>query len=182
MEYRLANLSDLKNVASLHAKSWQQTYSGILSDEYLDKKVLEDRLGVWHERLAHKNGNQTLLLAEENNNLLGFICLMEEPEKERVLLDNLHVDESYKGRGIGKELIARALASLDGLKGRGLYLEVLAKNENAIRFYERLKGVCTESNTWSSPCGNDVKEFVYFWPSAVELLELLKRKVEIKQS
>ena len=181
MEYRQAGLRDLEAIANLHAKSWQETYTGILSDEYLDKDVLQDRLDVWRKRLTNKSANQTVLLAEEVNNLLGFICLVKSPSAKTILLDNLHVDSSHKGKGLGKQLIDRALSCLGDLKGQSLYLEVLAKNEDAIRFYERLEGKRTETNVWNSPCGSKVEEFVYVWPSKDELLELLKLKVEVKQ-
>jgi ribosomal protein S18 acetylase RimI-like enzyme len=181
VEYRQASLGDLDAIANLHAKSWQETYIGILSDEYLEGNVLQDRLEVWRKRLTNKNKNQTVLLAEEANNLLGFICLVKESGEETILLDNLHIDSSHKGKGLGRQLIDRALSSLGDLKGLSLYLEVLAKNEDAIRFYERLEGKRTETNVWNSPCGSKVEEFVYVWPSADEFLELLKRKVEVKQ-
>ena len=64
MEYRQASLGDLDVIANLHAKSWQETYIGILSDEYLEGNVLQDRLEVWRKRLTNKNKNQTVLLAE----------------------------------------------------------------------------------------------------------------------
>ena len=174
MEYRQADLRDLEAIANLHAKSWQETYIGILSDEYLDKDVLQDRLDVWRERLAYKNANQTVLLVEEANNLLGFICLKEEASAETILLDNLHVDSSYKGKGLGRQLIDRALSRLGDLKGQSLYLEVLAKNENAIRFYEKLEGKRIKTNIWSSPCDSKVEEFVYLWPSALKLRKSLR--------
>lgn len=181
MEYRQAGLGDLDAIANLHAKSWQETYIGILSDKYLEGNVLQDRLDVWRKRLTNKNENQTVLLVEEVSKLLGFICLMKEPGEETILLDNLHIDSSHKGEGLGRQLIDRALSSLGDLKGQSLYLEVLAKNEDAIRFYERLEGKRTETNVWISPCGSKVEEFVYVWPSTDELLELLKRKVEVNQ-
>lgn len=180
MEYRQAGLRDLNAIANLHAKSWQETYIGILSDEYLDKDVLKDRLDVWRERLINKSANQTVLLAEEASNLLGFICLVKSPSAETILLDNLHVDSSHKGKGLGKQLIDRALSCLGDLKGQSLYLEVLAKNENAIRFYERLEGKRTEVNIWNSPCGSKVEEFVYVWSNVDRLKESLNFKAEIK--
>ena len=106
---------------------------------------------------------------------------MKESGEETILLDNLHIDSNHKGKGLGRQLIDRALSSLGNLKGQSLYLEVLAKNEDAIRFYERLEGKRTETNVWNSPCGSKVEEFVYVWPSTDELLELLKRKVEVNQ-
>ena len=174
MEYRQAGLRDLEAIANLHAKSWQETYIGILSDEYLDKDVLQDRLDVWRKRLTNKSANQIVLLAEEVNNLLGFICLVKSPSAKTILLDNLHVDSSYKGKGLGRQLIYRVLSSMGELEGLSLYLEVLAKNENAIRFYEKLEGKRTKTNIWNSPCGSKVEEFVYLWPSALKLRKSLR--------
>gem|GEM_PF-1761728 len=50
MQFRAAEYGDYPAIACLHAKSWQGHYQGILSDDYLDHCVLEDKQvaeGIW---------------------------------------------------------------------------------------------------------------------------------------
>ena len=172
MNYRIAKKLDIENLAQLHSKSWQETYQGILSDHYLQESVYQDRLEVWQKRLAQANENQYVLLVEEDRfesskeNIVGFICLIRNISNNEILLDNLHVESKYKGRGIAKKLILKSLSGLGDITGTKLYLEVLAKNTPAIRFYEKLLGKLTGQGMWQAPCGNQVEEFVYTWPCA----------------
>lgn len=47
-------------------------------------------------------------------------------------IEALHVDDSYRGRGIGKQLLlAVAEWQQQYFKDLGLYLEVVAKNESS---------------------------------------------------
>ena len=67
-------------------------------------------------------------------------------------MDNLHVSESAKGRGIGKNLIS--LVAQEVLRGNPtakMYLWVLKNNKSAIGFYERLGGV-----NFETVVGNDI--------------------------
>ena len=177
MDYRVANLKDLDAIASLHAKSWQATYKGILSSSYLEHSVLDDRYAIWSQRLSEPSESQTILVAQDNSReeVVGFICIetkMRE-EKKSILLDNLHVAEAFKGKGIGKKLILNALSHLNELENQSLYLEVLAENKDAIRFYEKLGAKKVDAGIWSAPCGTQVNEFVYAWESAAVLKNLL---------
>ena len=58
VELREAVYEDCANIAALHAESWQRAYRGILSDDFLDHFVLEDRLAVWSERFSAPKKNQ----------------------------------------------------------------------------------------------------------------------------
>ena len=49
--YRAATYEDRVTIAALHADSWRVTYRGVYRDEFLDRDVLQDRIGVWEGRL-----------------------------------------------------------------------------------------------------------------------------------
>jgi len=42
---------DISGIANLHALSWQENYNEVLSKNYLEHKVLDERLGVWTKAL-----------------------------------------------------------------------------------------------------------------------------------
>ena len=142
--YRLVELTDCESIAALHVESWRQTYRGILSNDYLDGAIDQDRYAVWTERLLDPAVNQRILLAEEASSLLGFICLfLDEDPIRGTLIDNLHVDPALKGRGIGAGLLREAMHRfISEASGPGYYLGVYEANTSAINFYERMGGTC----------------------------------------
>ena len=166
--YRPIELTDCEAIAVLHAESWRQTYRGILTDEYLDGPVGEDRYAVWQERFANPAPNQRVLLAEENGNLLGFICLfLDEDPLRGTLIDNLHVDPTLKGRGIGSALLHEGIRQVMPLaRQAGLYLYVYEANVSAIRFYNRMGGTCVSQDWYELPGGGQAMACCYAWPTS----------------
>ncbi len=140
--YSEASFSDFKAIAALHARSWQQNYRGILSEKYLDEKVLEDRLHVWEERLKNNKENQFILTAKEEGNLLGFVCAyLDYDSVWGSYLDNLHVSQAYQGNRIGQLLMEKVIQWVSkNSASNKLFLWVLKDNVSALRFYKRLDG------------------------------------------
>lgn len=168
MILREANIRDLSNITALHVKSWRENYRGTLSTEYLAEQVLADREKVWTERLTNPALNQYVLIAEADGFIAGFICVFGAIHpKYGSIIDNLHVNSSIKGQGLGtKLLIAAAKWAANHYQDHDLYLEVLASNEKAIGFYESLGAKNMDFSYWHTPCGNKVKEFIYSWGAA----------------
>ncbi|KAB2932692.1 MAG: GNAT family N-acetyltransferase [Leptonema illini] len=107
MILRFATVEDTEAIATLHAESWRTSYRGMLRDEYLDKDVFQDRKDLWMSRLFSPAENQCIILAEEDDELCGFICAFgNDDPRWGTLIDNLHVRQDRKGLGIGKALIA----------------------------------------------------------------------------
>ena len=75
MTYRKVKSSDLNQIAVLHAQSWQVAYKGILSDVFLEKEVIFDRLNVWMERFEKREKNRLIYVAVEKEVVKGFICV-----------------------------------------------------------------------------------------------------------
>ncbi|MDX2319581.1 MAG: GNAT family N-acetyltransferase [Moritella sp.] len=165
MILREASLKDLSDIAALHAQSWRENYSGALSAEYLNEHVSSDRTKIWTERLTNPSFNQYVLIAEDDGVLCGFVCVYgAKHPKYGTIIDNLHVNSSIKGQGLGTTLlIAAAKWAATNYKDHDLHLEVLELNENAIKFYKSLGGRNIALSYWDTPCGNKVKEFIYSW-------------------
>ncbi len=76
MDLRLAEYKDYERIAHLHADSWKRHYRGILSDNYLDKEAIDDKLLIWQTRLTNPPFNQHIVLAEEGGCCsASFVCL-----------------------------------------------------------------------------------------------------------
>ena len=168
---RLATLSDLNHIASLHVQSWRDNYQEALSQEYLEQHVETERKAVWSERLTVPKSNQLVLVAEGDMGFCGFICVFGAHHPNYgTIIDNLHVNPAVKGQGIGTKLLrAAAKWASENYQQFPMYLEVLACNPKAIGFYQALGGRQVDSAYWHTPCGNKVEEYLYFWDEPTKL-------------
>ena len=173
IRYREAVQEDAHAIANLHAESWRATYRGSYSDEYLDGPVFQDRIDVWTKRLSTPPPNQVVLLAEDSAGLAGFACVVgDKDEQWGSLLDNLHVRRQRHGQGIGRSLMSEVARWCHAHHAeRGLYLWVIAQNDHARRFYERLGAtdVGGESRVPSAGGGEPIALRRYAWPAPVDI-------------
>ena len=171
MILREAHIEDLSNIAELHAQSWRENYSDVLSDKYLSEELCSDRVKVWTARFTNPPANQLILIAEDESCFCGFVCVFgAQHPKFGTIVDNLHVKSNIKGKGVGTKLIvAAAKWAFTNYRNEDLYLEVLESNSKAIKFYESLGGNNIDVAFWHTPCGNKVKEFIYSWGSPEKL-------------
>ncbi len=173
ISFSLATSNDAHSIAALHALSWQRHYKGILSDQYLDKDVFEDRLEVWQRRFEHPSADQYVLLAKDDETICGLACtyLNDDPEYG-ALLDNLHVLAEWQGQGIGTNLMALTaewVAKHDPVGS--LYLWVFEENYGARTFYDRMKGHVAERDTIENVGGGSATILRYVWPDLQELVQ-----------
>jgi len=155
MIYRIARLEDFEEIAILHAHSWSTFYRNIFTDNYLDHEVLPDRLAVWEKRAETVEANRHIIVAEENERIIGFACTyLDHPSGNGSLLDNLHVLENHQGRGIG---IAFMQKSFDWIQKESpnqlMYLTVLTENHKSKDFYYRFGGKFEEEYIEKTPYG-----------------------------
>ncbi len=144
--YRTATVADVDRIAALHARSWQETYRGIMPNDFLDDEVEDERLEVWQERFAEQPPNRQIIVAEDREQLVGFACVCRGSDPVYgALLDNLHVASTYKGRGIGRRLIKRAAGWVQQREPASpFYLWVYEQNHPARAFYDSLGAINQE--------------------------------------
>jgi GNAT superfamily N-acetyltransferase len=167
MTIREAGLADAVAIAQLHAHSWQTAYRGILSDDFLQGPLPENRRALWHARLsaAADRADQIVLVDEQEGALRGFACAFLEADPEwGCLLDNLHVVPDLKGKGLGRQLMAAVALRVWRSNPRGrLHLWAYEQNLAARRFYERLGGAVTDCHAELAPDGTEVNAVRYCW-------------------
>ena len=171
MRCREATHEDAVAVATLHAESWRATYRGAYRDEYLDGDVLQERIGVWRNRLSAPPPNQFVVLAEEDGRLIGFACAYgRDDERWGTLLDNLHVRRERHRQGTGTRLVSEVARWCRVHHADcGLYLWVLAQNSQARRFYERLGATDRGGDMSVPPGGGLVNSRRYAWTTLDEI-------------
>jgi len=172
--YRNAERKDWRNIAQLHAHSWKIHYRGIVTDDYLDNHVENERKEVWRKRFEQPNKKQITILAEEEEKLIGFTCVfLDADETYGTLLDNLHVHPDRMRHGIGKVLMIKSAESIIKIKSNtSMYLWVLTANEKAISFYEKLGGARHETHKWKTPDNTNPETYRYVWDDLSKLSKL----------
>ena len=129
---REAKLEDAKDKGYVHYKSWQETYAGIINQEYLDKMSIEKCVAI-----AEKYPENTLI-AEFDGKVTGFLCYSQCRDmdyEDCAEIVAVYVLKEYHKKGIGKMLMDEAIKKLSEYKK--LILWVLDNNKNAIGFYEK---------------------------------------------
>ena len=173
MKIRRATPLDAERIAAMHTDNWRASYRGHMKDAYLDQSIFDERREVWRTRMANPGPTEHVLLAVENEEIIGFSSMIgRENERWGNMLDNLHVSGDHKGRGIGEHLLRATAARLEQhYPGLGMYLWVLEANHGARRFYERMGGVNAERDTWAPPDGSSLPCLRYVWRDLGSLID-----------
>lgn len=164
IKFRNANANDVNSIINLHTQSWRENYQSSLSPEFLNNSIEPYMLGKWTKRLREPENNQHVIVAEENNKIIGFASVYLDFDSEcAALLDNLHVSKKYKRQGIGNELMRRAAIWILAKNKFKMFLWVIADNLPAIKFYEKIGGQNIETLNAELPDGGRPKTYKMFW-------------------
>ena len=128
---------EIRGKAFVHWKCWQETYPGLVSQEYLDNLTLEkteEKAFQWRDNL---------LVAKDGDRVVGFVGYGQSEEADTGEVFALYVLPEFHGTGVGRQLMDAALEKLSAYPRICLWL--VKGNGRAIRFYEkcgfRLNGV-----------------------------------------
>jgi ribosomal protein S18 acetylase RimI-like enzyme len=141
MNIRHAQSSDFPLIAAVQSESWQDAYSGVLPEAYIGGQISEDLRRHW-DAVEIQSGDVVLVAEDDEiSGIIGFIAIWCRPDP---FIDNLHVKPSRRSQKIGTTLLISAVQLLMHQGHKTAYLWVVESNIRAIRFYERLGGVCTD--------------------------------------
>lgn len=163
---------DAELIAVMHTTSWRTAYRGILSDEYLDGGIAEERRAEWRRRLSAPSADALGFIALLDNEPVGFVFgFQNEHDRWGTIVDNLHVLPGWKGRGIGRQLMARfAAALIERGDQAGVFLWVYEKNTAARRFYGSIGGSMVETTDYEVPGGGEARILRITWNSPRDLV------------
>ena len=113
----------------------ERTYEEKLTDEYRERYL------EWVDRCVDEQP-QSVTVADVDGELVGYVFVLPESLSmiwDAAVLNELFLDEAYRGTGIADELMAAALAFADDqdLPLERIVLDVDRDNERARAFYAR---------------------------------------------
>ncbi|WP_434451065.1 GNAT family N-acetyltransferase [Lentzea sp. E54] len=130
MTVRPAAASDAPAVASVHVRTWQAAYRGLVPDSVLDSLSVEARTSMW-EHAIPRGG---VWVGPVDDEIAGFAAAGPSEEPDAAFqLHALYVLPSAWGTSLGFELARAALGA-----EQDVVLWVFDENPRARRFYERL--------------------------------------------
>jgi GNAT superfamily N-acetyltransferase len=176
MEIRRALDDDSMSIASVHVRSWQAAYPGLIPQDYLDGLRPEDRVDGWSQVLLATDWPRAgvLVLVDDKSSrsegapskeILGFCHLCPTRDDDRDTSTTGEVTSIYLapeawGAGNGVALLAAAIDEMIVARYTTATLWALDTNARARRFYEtggwRLDGA-TKLNDWGTFVCTDVR-------------------------
>jgi GNAT superfamily N-acetyltransferase len=157
---RPAVLADTGAIASVHVRSWQAGYAGLLAGDQLRGPSEAQRDAMWHEVLGG-GGGLIVSVAEHDDAIVGF-CAVAAPSSDTDAAGDvaevraLYVDPSAWRTGAGRALMEAALEALRAGSWREVTLWVMDGNERAHRFYGQF-GLTADGARRSDRAGTEVR-------------------------
>lgn len=137
---RRAKEKDIKKIGELLSQVDMVHYKGRPDIFKIGRKYNDDEL----KNLIKDEQRPILVAVDESDNILGYcFCIYQQHINNSVLtdiktlyIDDLCVDEKFRGKHIGKELYSAAVEMAKNTGCYNLTLNVWSCNPSALKFYE----------------------------------------------
>jgi ribosomal protein S18 acetylase RimI-like enzyme len=138
MEARLACMDDVPGICSLYKEFFE--YNASQQPQYYKKSIESGK----YPKSVIENDTEALFVAADGNALIGLLHIAEGRtppydcfiQHSFATIVDLFVKESYRSKGVGRQLLGSAKGWAKSRELDYIELNVLAENENGIRFYD----------------------------------------------
>ncbi len=143
---REATLADAQSITKVNIQAWQESYTGIVEQEYLDNlpAIFAKRLESRQQILSSPNLSITLIAQQLGGEILGYCqagVVAKNSTAAKGEIYSIYVLEKFQNRGIGKTLLHQAFSFLTANNLTPITVATLRDNISARKFYEHLGGV-----------------------------------------
>lgn len=144
---REAKIEDVNQISEIVFNSWQDTYNGIISDNYLKKLSISHMIKKWTKMITEIEHSKTFVY-EENNKIQGVIRIGNSEELENTgEIYVLYIDINKKRTGIGSKLFNYGIKELTKMGHNNIILWCAKENKGSIEFYKKMGGNITKERT-----------------------------------
>lgn len=135
---RCANLSDVELIQKLNYKLFELEKENFDSTLILEWPLSEEGKKYFEDLI----NNEYVIIALKNENVIGYLAgsINEKGSYELIQygeINNMLVDDKYRGFGIGKQLINKFKEYCKSKNVANLKVIASAKNKKAIEFYRK---------------------------------------------
>jgi len=137
MVFRRATTADSLVIATIHVRSWQTAYQGIVPAQFLASMSVGQREGIWRQRLEQDTPGTWVI--EEHGAVLGWISAGPSRDTDALASTSelwaIYVDPRHWRRGVGQRLWSQVEDHLRCSGFSDVTLWVLQNNARALAFY-----------------------------------------------
>ena len=159
-------------VATVHVRSWRESFAGLVPQSFLDKMSVEKRTAAF--AAGFLDDSYKMYVAENTEGVIvGFADCGESRESiegYEAELFAIYLVPEYQRRGVGGELFKRVINALVRRGKRSMYLEALEVSPYR-SFYEQMGGQVIERRETEIE-GEMFNLLVYGWEDLVEIIKL----------
>lgn len=158
---RRAVVEDAPDIATVHVRSWQAAYRGLLPQDYLDQLDPASRLQQWHNATLRADWPRSgVLVAVLDDGIRGFVAFgpTRDADEDRQQVGHvfaIYLHPAAWGKGLGRSLMSGALTNLAAAGYTQATLWVLESNTRARQFYAKggwvEDGAVTQDDSYGVP-------------------------------
>lgn len=142
MQIRKVKREDLVEVAKIKVEAWQDSYKGIVDNNYLNNMDYKRTAEKWEKNFNDEN----FIVAIVDNQIVGFCRYGDRiDELERFIeydgeIYAIYIKSDYKRRGIGRKFVNYAIQDLKKQGKKKVIIWCLEQNKGAKKFYSSING------------------------------------------
>ncbi|MBU9722918.1 MULTISPECIES: GNAT family N-acetyltransferase [Bacillaceae] len=143
---RPAKLGDEQQIGTVHVKSWQEAYKGIISPTFLSSLSIEERTNMWKRSLSRPSKEHGVYVVEDaDGHIVGFATGGPNRSKDKFPqyegeLYAIYLLKEVWGNGLGEQLTAAVTTHLKNVHGFDSMIVMVLADNPAKKFYERMGG------------------------------------------
>jgi len=138
---------DCAECERVYTLTWQQTYRGIIPDDFLDRmSIVEDERTKNKQAMFHNDPYKKFVLVDDDKivGVTSFGKSRKEEYPDCGELQTLYILEEYKGKGYGKQLFLKAVEVLSEMGYKDMIVGCFKGNPTC-NFYKKMGGEYVKS-------------------------------------
>ena len=159
------NLNNIKDYVIVNAKAWQETYKGIVNDEFLELINTKEEINNSIVKKSLNNSFDKSFLLKVDKMPVGVIrvCKSRDDNYQNIgEIRALYLLNNVKHQGFGKILFEKAKEEVKKMGFNSMIVGCLALNTNANSFYKHMGGILVSNRNFKLP-NQTINENVYLF-------------------
>ena len=159
------NLNNIKDYVIVNAKAWQETYKGIVNDEFLELINTKEEINNSIVKKSLNNSFDKSFLLKVDKMPVGVIRVCKSCDDNYQNIGEiraLYLLNNVKHQGFGKILFEKAKEEVKKMGFNSMIVGCLALNTNANSFYKHMGGILVSNRNFKLP-NQTINENVYLF-------------------